>query len=151
MNIKNYTSSVSAETTIARMEAKLAAAGVDGIMKMYNEKRQVSAIAFRITLDRTYSVKLPANAEACFQALWKEYCRRTVRPREATKATIREQAHRTAWKLLEDWVLVQLSMVEMNQADFREVFLAYLWDGKETYFERLRSEEFKALPAPPKS
>jgi hypothetical protein len=39
MNIKNYTSGIAVESTISRIEAKLAAAGASGITKLYGPER----------------------------------------------------------------------------------------------------------------
>lgn len=33
----------------------------------------------------------------------------------------------------------------MKQAEFIEVFLPYVWDGKQTYFESMKIGGFKAL------
>lgn len=147
ISIKNYTSSVPAETSIARIESKLAAAGASGIMKLY-ENKQVSALVFRFELHggKSFSFRVPSNTSACYDALWKDYCLRVSRPRDDTKRTIREQAHRTAWKLVQDWVDIQISMIVMRQVQFLEVFLPYAWDGKQTYFESLQANNFKALP-----
>ena len=147
MNIKNYTSGVAVETTIARIEQKLAVVGATGIMKLYGPDKRVSAVIFNMPVGNTnHSVKVPANVENCFQALWKDYCIRTSRPRDGTKETIREQATRTAWRLVQDWIDVQVSMIVMKQAEPLEVFLPYVWDGKQTYFEAIKADHFKMLP-----
>ena len=69
-----------------------------------------------------------------------------LKDEDTTKATIYEQAARTAWKLVQDWIEVQVSMIVMKQAEFLEVFLPYVWDGRQTYFESVKSGAFKALP-----
>lgn len=150
MNIKNYTSGIASETSVSRIESKLAACGASGIMKLYGPDKKISAIVFEIPMREKapIRIKIPANVETCFQAMWKQHCLSHSRPRENTKATIREQANRTAWKLVQDWVEVQISMIVMQQAEFLEVFLPYIWDGRQTYFESIRAGGFKALPAP---
>lgn len=148
MNIKNYTSNVDVERTIARIESKLMAVGASGIWKTFNQNREVDSLIFTITLPGTKpcSIRVPANIEACFEAMWREYTLKTKRIPPEAKQRIREQASRTAWKLMQDWVDVQISLIVMRQADFREVFLAYIWDGKETFFTKLKGDGFKALP-----
>jgi hypothetical protein len=37
-------------------------------------------------------------------------------------------------------------MVQLQKKDFREVFLAYLWDGKRTFFQQIVDSGFKQLP-----
>lgn len=147
MNIKNYTSGVPVERTIANIESRLAEIGATGIMKFYGADRKVSAIVFNMPEGaRQHAVRVPANVHACFEAMWKQHCREHSRPREDTKARVAEQAMRTAWRLMQDWIEVQVSMILMRQADPLEVFLPYVWDGKQTYFEYLKSGQFKALP-----
>ena len=147
MNIKNYTSGISVETTIARIEFKLAAIGAAGIVKLYGPDKRVSAIIFNMPDGkRSHAIKVPANVNNCYEAMWRHHCQTHSRPREETKATIRDQACRTAWKLVQDWVEVQVSMIVMKQAEPLEVFLPYVWDGTQTYFESLKGGGFKALP-----
>ena len=147
MNIKNYTSGVAIETTIGRINSKLAAAGAAGITTLYDERKLVKAIIFHIDVNgKQISIRVPANVEACFQAMWKDHCLHHSRPREETKSRIRDQAQRTAWKLVQDWIDVQISMIVMRQAEFLEVFLPYVWDGRQTLFESAKGGGFKMLP-----
>jgi hypothetical protein len=147
MNIKNYTSEISSETTIARIEYKLAAVGASGIMKLYGPDRKVTALVFKMPVGtREHSIKVPANVQSCYEAMWKNHCQSHSRVLDQTKVRIMEQAHRTAWKLVQDWVEVQVSMIVMRQAEPLEVFLPYVWDGKQTYFEAMKGGGFKALP-----
>lgn len=142
MNIKNYTSTVPVERTIARIECVLAKAGACSISKDYQEG-QLSAITFKVLLpSRSVSVRLPANHEAVYQTLQKE----VIRPRSSTMQKLREQAMRTSWKLMQDWVEVQISLIEMAQADFMQVFLPYVWDGHKTFYAALKEQNYRALP-----
>jgi hypothetical protein len=58
---------------------------------------------------------------------------------------IREQSAKTAWKLQQDWVEVQLSMIQMGQAEMLQVFLPYVFNGRQTYYEALSERGFKGL------
>lgn len=143
MNLKNYTSDVPVSRTISRIEEHLAAAGATGIMKDYKDGKPV-ALAFRVNLPsgRPMSIRLPANSDGVFSAIMKD----VKRARHGTEQRIREQAGKTAWKLMQDWVEVQLSLIQMQQADFVQVFLPYVWDGKQTFYEQLKAKNFLALP-----
>lgn len=148
MNIKNYTSKIAVESTIARIECKLAAMGATHIMKTYGEKSKVLSVVFNIPdRDKSIPIRVPANVKGCFDAMWRQYCINHTHPRDSAKPKIYEQAERTAWKLVQDWIEVQVSMVEMKQAEPLQVFLPYAWDGKQTYFELMRSGGFKQLAA----
>lgn len=147
MQIKNYTSGIAVETTIARIEQKLAAIGATGIMKLFSPDKKVSSLVFQMPDgNRKFNIKVPANVKACFDAMWKDHCIHTRQQREGTKARILDQAERTAWKLVQDWIEVQVSMIVMKQAESLEVFMPYIWDGRQTYFEYSRAQQFKALP-----
>lgn len=145
MNLKNYTSSVPAHQTISYIEAYLASAGVSGISKQY-ENGQPAAIFFHIELPpQRFTVRLPARIAEVQDYLWNEYCSCTRRPRKE-KADFLEQATRTAWKIQQDWVQVQISLIKLKQAEFLEVFMGFLWDGKKSYFQRVEAGQFKQLP-----
>lgn len=145
MNLKNYTSTVPAVTSMGRIETSLVKAGATDISKKYQDGICV-AITFRMVENgRPLFFKLPARVENCFQVLWKE----VKKPQAGTKEKIREQAERTAWKIVSDWVEIQLSMILLEQALPLQVFLPYVYDPvkDQTFFERLESQNFKLLTA----
>ncbi len=145
MNLKNYTSKVSAQITIANIEAVLMAIGASAIAKEI-KNGQVSAIMFQIECEGNMrTIRISANVEAVQDYLWSEFAanaRRNLRTRDDFK----EQAQRTAWRIMHDWAQVQISLIKLKQADAAEVFLAFMWDGQQTYYEFLKGNKFKALP-----
>jgi hypothetical protein len=148
--IKNYTSGIPASSSMARIEEMLVKAGARDIHKSYNNNMECDAIIFVMIVPGVVQplyFKLPAKVEACYNALWKIHCKSVKRPQEATKKTIREQSARTAWKIIHDWVELQLTLIELEQAEPMELFLPYVYnpDSKETFFEHARSMGFKQL------
>jgi len=145
MNLKNYTSSVPASTTISYIEAYLAECGVSGISKQI-ENGQPTALLFHIDLGQQgrYTIKLPAKVDDVHEFLWRDYITGKTRPNK-TKDDFREQACRTAWKIQQDWVQVQMSLIKLKQVDFLEVFMGFLWDGKQTYYHAVKSSGYKQL------
>lgn len=145
MNIKNYTSTVAVNLTVARIEQLLAEAGVSSVSKDY-EQGTLMALSFCIPVPtgKPMTVRLPANAAAVFETMKKE----VKRPRSGTMEKLKEQSRRTAWKLMQDWIAVQISLIQMQQADVIQVFLPYLWDGERTFYHHLKAGGFKQLPAP---
>ena len=129
--------------TVSRIEEMLAEAGASAVSKNYTEGSLI-ALSFCIETPsrKTLTIRLPANAQAVYDAMAKE----VRRPRKDTAVKLREQAQRTAWKLMQDWVAVQLSLIQMQQADVLQVFLPYVWDGEQTFYERLKGSGFKQLP-----
>ena len=148
MNLKNYTSSRPANVTISHIESYLIQCGATGIMKKC-DAGQVIAIIFEINDEENVKrvVKLPANVVMVHEYLWQDYITSARRPRKS-KEDFLDQAGRTAWKIMQDWVQVQMSMIKLNQMKMLQVFLPYVWDGNKTYFEYLEEKQFKGLPAP---
>ena len=145
MNIKNYTSGIPANRTIGDIESLLIVAGATAVAKEVKEKTVV-AVMFQLPCDgRSQTIRLPANVEAVQDWLWKEHVSGAVRNKR-TKDDFREQAERTAWKIMLDWTQVQISLIKLKQADALQVFLPYIWDGGQTYYEYLKGNKFKALP-----
>lgn len=143
MLLKNYTSTVPIERTIARIEQVLAQAGACSISKDYAPGGRLAAITFHIELpNRRLAVRLPADSDKVYQSLAAE----VKKPHRGTLDRLREQSGRTAWKLMQDWVEVQLSLIKMQQADFIQVFLPYVWDGEQTFYQQLKGGNFKQLP-----
>lgn len=143
MNIRNYTSSVPVTNSINYIEHRLSTAGATHIAKFYEENRPIGMI-FQITQNSIpLTFKLPAKSEAVFKVLYDS----VKRPRPSTKENIRMQSDRTAWKILSDWVDIQVTMIQLEQAELTEVFLPYFYDQKtnKTLFEKVAANEFKLL------
>ena len=165
MFLKNYTSNVPVSGTIHRIEKVLLRCGVTGITKDYGDSPAgptVIAVAFSIQFngERKVQVRLPADVNAAWDALWLDYVgtdklshdgnRVDSGYKKKVKNDFREQAERTAWRIVQDWVEVQMSMIQMRQADVVQVFLPYLWDGKRTYYQGLKENHFAGLLEAPK-
>lgn len=145
MNLKNYTSSVPAHTTISYIEAYLAECGVTGIQKDFRGGKPVALYFQTSEKGKNFTVRLPAQVEEVHEFLWQDYVANAIRPRKE-KSDFLEQATRTAWKIQQDWVQVQMSLVKLKQADVLQVFMAFVWDGEQTFYEQLRGSGFKQLP-----
>lgn len=155
MFLKNYTSNVPVSQTIARIESVLIRCGVAGIAKEYGPNMEIVAITFRVQDEgRDFNVRLPTNKEQALQAMWLDYAGEDLNAdgtfkygsrKKLRKKDFAEQAERTAWKIIQDWIEVQMSMIQMRQAKSIEVFLPYIWDGKETVFNRIRESGYRAL------
>lgn len=155
--LKNYTSNVPPGKTIARIEKVLISCGVKSIEKEYDADATITAIRFRLQLaERELAVRLPADKHAAQSAMWLNYAgdeklstdgTEMLWPshKKKTKKDFEQQAERTAWKIVQDWVEVQMSMIQLKQADPVEVFMAYVWDGRETFYQRLKSTGYRAL------
>jgi hypothetical protein len=145
MALKNYTSNVSVDRSIAFIERKLVVNGARDIMKQYNPDQRVESILFMIPIDGVEMVfKLPARLKACERVLEGMLSQRS---KPATRKKIPAQAARTAWKILSDWVEAQMAMIELAQVDVMEVFLPYAYNPatQQTYFEAMKERGYKGL------
>lgn len=94
------------------IQDKLTEHGADHIA-VSNENREPVALAFQID-GRSYIIR--ANIDGMVEIL-------STIPR-AIKT--REQAARTAWKCIRDWVFAQIALVEAEQASLAEIMLPYM-------------------------
>ncbi len=46
---------------------------------------------------------------------------------------------------MQDWVGVQMSLIQMHQADTLQVFMPFIWDGKRTFYQAVKDGGYKAL------
>jgi hypothetical protein len=165
MFLKNYTSNVPVSDSIARIERVLITCGVAAIGKEYGPSGEMVALNFEIAFEPGKSpvkVRLPADKDACLVSLWNDYCgvdgacshdktRANSSHKKKRRGEFAQQAERTAWKLMVDWVEVQMSMIQMKQAETLQVFLPYITCNGETFYQRLKGQGYRALLAPPSS
>jgi hypothetical protein len=145
--IKNYTSKVPAYQSIMKIEQKLVGVGVRTINKEYDDNGKVKALIFMYRFnDNDYPFKLPAKVDEVYQVLITGKKRLTT----TQEKTIRGQSERTAWKILLDWVEVQVAMITVSQVQFMQVFLPYAYDINTglTFFEKIQNGDFKLLNQP---
>ena len=65
----------------------------------------------------------------------------------ANPAGRRDQARRTAWRILKDWVQAQMALLETNMVDMEEIFLPYMLSGEQPLYQALQANHFRALPS----
>lgn len=142
-NIKNYTSSIPAEDSIRRIENVLIEMGAGSIAKEYKNGR-VDSISFSIKHGQSIMpFKLPAKKEAIVKLFLKKH----TKPTENQLRLATQQAERTAWKNVKELVELQATMIKLEQVEFMEVFMPYVFSfekGK-TIFELTKETNFKQL------
>ncbi len=143
--LKNYTSSVPAARSIAWIEAKLVQHKANMVVKIYSPEGTVESIVFEVRVNETpLTFRLPAQIGACKKTLLDGLGRRA---RPETRDKIKNQAERTAWKIVADWVDAQMAMIDLSQVDLLEVFLPYVYDRNrnQTYYQSIKEQRFRAL------
>ena len=141
MRIKNYTSNVPVERTVSRIEQLLAEAGAKAISKNYEGGRMVS-LTFQLEIEgKVVAIRLPANPDSVYEALVKD----VKRPHDGTLERLKFQSDRTAWKIQQEWLEIELTKLRLNQTEPLQAFLPYIWNGTQTYYAALKEKSFKGL------
>lgn len=141
--IKNYTSSVAASKSVAHIEDQLVSHGAYNILKIYDDKK-LDGIAFIIKIEgKEIPFQLPSNikeVEKIFFNRHKNSC-------QSVLSRVPAQAERTAWKIISDWVDIQMAMVELKQVEFAAVFMHCIYDHskKETFYQKFKKNNFLML------
>lgn len=147
--IKNYTSSVSSSKSVMRIEEKLAEHGAQSVVKQYSADRKLEAISFFMQIgDRLMPFRLPARVSQVEKILVSG----VRRARKGTVQKIKDQAERTAWKIIVDWVEAQMALVDLHQAELAEIFMPYMWSERlgKSFYQLACDRGFNLLEAPKK-
>lgn len=144
-SIKNYTTSIDAEKSIAEISKILSENGARKVMIDYDRSGLAVGLSFRIFKDDNalgqgfLDFSLPCRWEAVYKIL-------SESAGIATKHRTEEQAVRTSWRVIRDWVDAQMALVRIEMVDIMEVFMPYavLKDGR-TISEHILSGETKLL------
>lgn len=116
MAIKNYTSKVDVYTSLGEIQGALAKAGACKLMIDYSKEGKPSGVMFALDTKQGMQLfTLPAQVEGVMAVFAKQKVK-----------VDREQAERTAWRNIRDWVLAQMAFVEAGNVQMDEVFLPYL-------------------------
>ncbi len=153
MPIKNYTTTIDAEKSVSQIQDLLRKKGARRVLVDYDDKGRPEAVAFELELAQPegVSIRLPfqirARPEAMKRCLSADL---DVPPRLRTL----EQARRVAWRLVYNWIDVQLAFVEAGQAEMAELMLGFALsthsDGQgvpKTFYEVLLGSEGPRLLA----
>jgi hypothetical protein len=125
----NYTTTIAVTKTVAEMQTMLGAHGADAIMVRYANRAPV-AVSFSMVGpagERT-SYTLPVDVNAMLGVLAKQWRDGKIARRYATQ----EQAERTSWRVVKDWLAAQLALIEAQMASLDQVMLPYLHVDVET-------------------
>lgn len=119
----NYTSILEPEQTIAEIQKMLTKHGVRSIMTDY-DGAQVSGVSFSMDVGgRKMAFRMPCNWRGV-----REVFNQTGVSRGDIKhkdKSLDNQAARTAWRIIKDWMEAQLALVEVNMVTIPQVFLPY--------------------------
>ena len=144
MPLLNYTTKVNAQKTVTEVMGLLVAKGADEISIVYDDDRQPAGLKWTVQSPRLGRVAfaLPCNVDAVFVKLTEQKVMVT------SPESRRQQAIRTSWRILKDWVEAQMALLETGMVTMDEIFLPYMLSGGQTFYQALVAGEFRALNPP---
>lgn len=118
MALKNYSTKVSAASTVSEIQALLAKHGAHRVSIEYGDAGRVTGVSFIIEDSLgAHIFRLPARTEAVQRVLAKQHVKCTD-----------EHAEAVAWRNVKDWVAAQIALIETGQVEAVEVMMPYMLD-----------------------
>lgn len=137
MPIKNYTTEMSVDQSVAAIQRSLRAHGAEGFTILYDGP-YLSSLSFLIeTKQGKLAFRLPANVAGVQQCMKNQGLR--------GKFTTPEHAARVAWRILRDWTEAQMAIVEAEMVEVEEVFLPYMISGGKTLYQHMLERGFPPM------
>src|SRR6266849_3240654 len=100
-----------------RIQKALASHGAKKLMFDYNDTGHLTGLAFQIIVgEQPLSIRLPARVENVAELLY-------GRPFSDLTESQQQQAYRTAWANIRDWIEAQLAMIDTKMVKMEEVFM----------------------------
>src|SRR5213083_1226287 len=119
MPLKNYTSE--GRGTFEKIQNILAVHGANKIMYDYNTDGTLKAITFGFDINgQQAGFRLPALVENVTEILYGG-TDRYGRTKKITNSQ-RDQAYKTAWANIRDWIDAQMALVDTRQVKLEQVF-----------------------------
>ena len=126
MALLNYTTTVEAYKTVSEIEQMLVKHGAKSIMKQFDDG-MITSLSFLINTGvNDIPIKLPIRVDDVLQVLIEQ---KKMHPKAGIKAT-KDQANRVAWRILKDWIEVQMALLDIGMVQFEEIFLSYIEIGR---------------------
>lgn len=138
MPIMNYTTSIESAKTAGEVLQLLAKKGASTGTLIF-EDGEPSGAAFSCMVN---SQLVNFNMPLKWRGVLKVMQRDSKIPRSAKNE---RQARRVAWRILKDWVMAQIAMIESGNAEFAEVFLPYAVNEEGKTLFQVMQEQPRAL------
>ncbi len=145
MALKNYTTEVPANRSISEIQEILQKYGVSGVMMEYEQGTgRIESLAFKIDINgQPWGFRMPLRWRQALETLYRG--KKSVKNMYSQQARItaaertrEDHAYRVAWRILRDWVDVQMALVELEIVQIQEVFLPYVIQRNgQTLFENI--------------
>ena len=141
MPLLNYTTKIPAEQTAAEIMSILVRKGATDILTHYGHGGMATGLKWRMeTANGPMGFSLPINTDEVFEILTRDQVMKT------NPAARMQQANRTAWRIIKEWILAQMALIETEMVNVEEVFLPYMLTGRQTLYQALSNGDLKMLP-----
>lgn len=118
MALLNYTTQISAEKTAAEIAVILARVGATQVLTDYHNGKAIG-LSFAVPFEgQVLNYRLPVDPIPVYDT----FMRQRIAPKYRTK----DQAERTAWRIVKSWIEAQLAIVETRMVSLPEVMLPYM-------------------------
>ena len=144
MPLLNYTTKIEPERTISQITSLLGRKGAMEISTIYGGPGVPSGMRWTVnTRHGPREFALPVKINAVYQVMTKE---RVLPSNDRNRM---EQARRTAWRIIKDWVEAQMALLDTEMVELEEIFLPYMVEGGTTLYNALAEREFRQTALPP--
>lgn len=129
--IKNYSTDIPVERTIAEIEKMLAKYGANKILKEYDERGLPAGLSFTITTNHgEMPVKMPVRIAKVSEVFKLQVSKGKLERRYWDGDWAKAQASRVGWRILRDWLDAQLALINVEMTSVSEIFLPYVYSAQ---------------------
>ena len=151
MNLKNYTTKISASKSIAEIETILMKFGATNIMKTVDTERQIyKQVKFTLDIDgKNVPFMFVSDIEMTAEFLFEKYKSDRKRHTKTLKDFI-IPAYNITWRNYKDLIFCQLSFLHIGLLKTEEALVGYLMTGENSILsKKMLDKKFrnKMLPA----
>jgi len=139
--LKNYTTDIPANRTILEIQDILAKSGARGIAFEYDNAGNIESLFFRLKIQngQEISFKLPVKPDAVYKVMFEG-----VPGERQYGESRRQKSLNISWRIIKEWLEVQFSLIQLNQAEAIEIFLPYMVTGENrTLYQDMKENQFK--------
>jgi len=144
--IKNFSTTIAVEKTIAEIEKMLSKYGATKIMKEYDIDGNPVILVFQIITEQgEVPIKLPVNTDKIRDVFKVQVSNKKLPNKFWNDPSFsKEQASRVGWRIIKDWLDAQLTLLNIEMVKVSEIFLPYMYSDKlgKTMFEMLEERDF---------
>lgn len=140
MPLLNYTTQIQASKTVAEITSILVAHHAQSITQDYDSEGQIKSLSFAVSTPHGLAyIVLPVDPDAVLRVMKKYGSHVPARLQN------RQQAIRVAWRIVKDWILAQMAILDVEMVRMEQIFLPYIQtQSGQTVFQVFESRNMLA-------